>query len=176
MPPTPSPIPTGNPLAIAGKYLTFLLGAEAYGINVLKVREIMRMMDITSVPQMPAHVRGVINLRGKVVPIVDLRIKFALAKADVTERTCIVVVQIVGSHGTSTLTGFIVDAVEEVLSIASADVEPTPDFGAQLNTDYLLGMAKIKGKVKALLDIDRVLTAQAIEELAQVVQPEPRGS
>ena len=162
-----SPIPPSPTTAAAGKYLTFQLGSEAYGVSVLKVREIIRMMDITPVPQMPAYVRGVINLRGKVVPVVDLRVKFALANPQMSERTCIVVVQVRTAAGASMLTGFIVDAVEEVLQIAACDIEPTPDFGARLATDYLLGMAKIKGKVKALLDIDRVLSTQAVDELAQ---------
>ena len=152
---------------VAGKFLTFGLGNESYGVSVLKVREIIRLMDITSVPQMPAYVRGVINLRGKVVPVVDLRLKFGLARAESTERTCIVVVQITTPAGASALTGFIVDAVEEVLNIAADDVEPTPDFGVALATDYILGMAKIKGRVKTLLDIDGVLSAEALAHVEQ---------
>lgn len=159
-----------NVRATAGKYLTFVLGQESYGVSVLKVREIIRLMDITAVPQMPNYIRGVINLRGKVVPVVDLRLKFALPTAVSTERTCIVVVQIKNAAGNPALTGFIVDAVEEVLNIAADDVEPTPDFGATLDTAYILGMAKIKSRVKTLLDIDRVLTAETLRHLAQVTQ------
>ena len=154
----------------AGKYLTFVLGQESYGVSVLKVREIIRLMDITAVPQMPNYVRGVINLRGKVVPVVDLRLKFGLPNAASTERTCIVVVQVKTASNAGALMGFIVDAVEEVLNIASDDVEPTPDFGTALETDYILGMAKVKGKVKTLLDIDHVLTAETLRQLVQTAQ------
>jgi purine-binding chemotaxis protein CheW len=156
--------------ANAGKYLTFVLGHESYGISVLKVREIIRLMDITSVPQMPPYVKGVINLRGKVVPIVDLRIKFGLAHAESSERTCIVVVQVRTLSGGSAFMGFIVDGVEEVTNFASNEIEPTPDFGSKLDTDYILGMAKIRGKVKTLLDIDRLLTSETLEQLTQAAQ------
>lgn len=144
----------------AGRYLTFILGREAYGVAVLKVREIIRMLDITPVPRMPSHVKGVINLRGKVIPVIDLRIKFELGSAETNERTCIVVVQITTPSGARPQVGVIVDAVEEVIHIPGQDIEETPDFGGQLATDYILGMAKIKGCVKSLLDIDRVLASQ----------------
>ena len=149
-----------------GKYLTFLLGREEFAIQVLKVREIMGIQDITAVPQTPAYVKGVINLRGKVVPVVDLRLKFGLAEIDYTQRTCIIVVQ-VQLAGVALHTGIIVDAVSEVLNLAAADIEDTPDFGDGCNSagSYLLGMAKVKGKVKILLDIDRVLSAQEVHGL-----------
>lgn len=155
--------------AVAGtrKYLTFVLGHESYGVGVLKVREIIRMLDITNVPQMPPYVKGVINLRGKVVPVVDLRVKFALAKAENTERTCIVVVEVKSRNGSKMLMGMIVDAVEEVVTIPPADVEPTPDFGGNISTEYILGMAKVRGSVKTLLDIDGVLTADSLNLLAE---------
>ncbi|HEY1171420.1 MAG TPA: chemotaxis protein CheW [Verrucomicrobiae bacterium] len=156
--------------AVAGKYLTFALGRESYGVAVLKVREIIRVVDITAVPQMPEYVKGVINLRGKIIPVVDLRIKFALAKAETTESTCIVVVQIQGASGLKTQIGLIVDAVEEVTNIAASDIEETPDFGTSLDTEYILGMAKLKGGVKTLLDIDKVLLAGAIEKITQKAQ------
>jgi purine-binding chemotaxis protein CheW len=151
--------------ALAGKYLTFGLGDESYGLPVLKVREIIKLTPITAVPQMPDYVKGVINLRGKVIPVVDLRAKFGLAKAATTERTCIVVVQVEMADHSKTFMGLIVDGVEEVAHIATQDIEETPDFGATLNTDYILGMAKVKGAVKALLDIDRVVTADGLELL-----------
>src|SRR5262245_21037277 len=151
------------------KYLTFVLGHESYGVGVLQVREIIRMLEITAVPQMPAYVKGVINLRGKVVPIVDLRIKFALAKAENTERTCIVVVEVKSKTGAKMLMGMVVDAVEEVATIPAADVEPTPDFGSNLSTEYILGMAKVRGSVKTLLDIDEVLTAENLTLLTEAV-------
>lgn len=149
-----------------GKYLTFVLGRESYGIQVLKVREIIRLTDITAVPQMPDCVRGVINLRGKIIPVIDLRVRFGLTAVDPTERTCIVVVRIASSSGCGDQVGLIVDAVEEVLHIPSADIEPTPDFAGACDTGYLLGMARVKGAVKCLLDVDRVVgLASAPEEI-----------
>jgi purine-binding chemotaxis protein CheW len=150
------PLSTGV-AALAGKYLTFILGKEFYGIRVLAVREIIRMVDITAVPRMPEFVRGVINLRGKIIPVIDLRIKFALGKAETAERTCIIVVQVKTASGTTNQTGIIVDAVEEVVSIAANEIEETPEFGAAVDTQYIVGMAKIKGQVKTLLDIEAVV-------------------
>ena len=143
--------------ALAGRYLTFVLGQEAYGISVLTVREIIRLIEITSVPQLPAHVKGVINLRGKVIPIIDLRRKFNLAQIETTERTCIVVVQIRSDNGARSLVGLIVDAVEEVVNVSTNDVESVPNFGGGIRADYILGMAKIGKRVKTLLDVDRVV-------------------
>lgn len=143
--------------SLAGKYLTFTLDRESYGLPVLKVREIIRLPVIRSVPNLPMHVRGVINLRGKIVPVVDLRLRFGFAEASSTDQSCIVVVQVTARQGGTNAMGLIVDAVEEVVQIAAGELEPTPDFGQDLNTDYLLGMAKVKGVVKALLDIDRIL-------------------
>lgn len=150
----------------AGKYLTFILGRESYGIAVLKIREIIRLQEVTPIPQMPTYVKGVINLRGKVIPIVDLRLKFGLAMADTTERTCIIVVQVNLSSGTKPLMGLIVDAVEEVATIPAGEIEATPEFGSGLSTDYILGMAKVKGAVKALLDIDKVVGADTLQQMA----------
>ena len=140
-----------------GKYLTFRLSQESYGISVLKVREIIRLTQITAVPQMPDYLKGVINLRGKVIPVVDLRLKFQISKAETTNHTCIIVVSLTSSAGINILMGLIVDSVEEVTRIEAGDIEPPPDFGAQLNTECILGMAKVKDQVKSLLDIDRVL-------------------
>ena len=164
---TPEPIP-GNSLAKAGKYLTFLLGHESYGLPVLKVREIIRVVEITPVPHMPAYVKGVINLRGKLVPVMDLRIKFDLASREFTESTCIVVAQVKATTGGTLAMGFVVDGVEEVLNLAQGDIEKTPDFGMKLATEYLLGMANVKGKVIALLDIDQVLDKTALEKIGEV--------
>jgi len=144
----------------AGKYLTFVLGQEEYGLPVLKVREIIKVMDITQVPQVAAHVRGVINLRGKVIPIIDLRLKFGFPAQDYTERTCIIVVD-VSLSGAKVMMGIVVDSVSEVLNIAGADIDDAPDFGGRTKTDYILGLAKVKGTVKILLDLDRVLGADA---------------
>jgi purine-binding chemotaxis protein CheW len=148
----------------AGKYLTFQLGNEEFAVQVLRVREIMGIQEITAVPQTPDYVKGVINLRGKVIPVVDLRLKFGLAEIEYTQRTCIIVAQI-ENQGSKLLIGIIVDCVSEVLTLQATDIEDTPDFGSGVETPYLLGMAKIKGKVKILLDIDMVLTAQEVMSL-----------
>jgi len=147
-----------------GKYLTFSLADEEYGIGILKIKEIIGMMPITSVPQTPEFVKGVINLRGKVIPVLDLRLRFGMEEIDYSERTCIIVVEIEGSSDT-VMIGVVVDAVSEVLNIKTDEIEDTPTFGASLNTDYILGMAKMEGGVKILLDIDRVLSTSEIVAL-----------
>jgi len=144
-----------------GKYLSFSLAEEEYGIGILKIKEIIGMMAITTVPQTPDFVKGVINLRGKVIPVIDLRLKFGMEAMDYTERTCIIVGEIEKDAGTVQI-GIVVDSVSEVLSIKGDDVEPPPTFGTKLDTDYILGMAKMEGGVKILLDIDRVLNADEI--------------
>jgi purine-binding chemotaxis protein CheW len=141
----------------AGKYLTFSLAPEEYGIPILKVKEIIGMMPITSVPRVADFIKGVINLRGKVIPVVDLRLKFGLEEIDYTERTCIIVVEISGASGTLS-TGVIVDAVSEVIAIKDEDIEDTPEFGTTLDTDFISGMAQKDGGIKILLDIDSVVT------------------
>ena len=153
----------------AGKYLVFQIGREEFGIPVLKVREIMGLQEITAVPQTPAHVKGVINLRGKVVPVVDLRLKFGLPAAEYTQRTCIIVTQIQGESG-PVLIGIVVDGVSEVLNLTAQEIEDTPDFGDETGVRYLLGMAKVKGKVKILLDIDQVLSTQELNNLGSILQ------
>jgi purine-binding chemotaxis protein CheW len=144
-----------------GKYLTFVLAGEEYGIGILKVKEIIGIMQITTVPQTPAYMKGVINLRGKVIPIVDLRVKFGIEAMEYTEKTCIIVVE-VASNNQKVMIGILVDSVSEVLNIKGADIEDAPNFGSSLNTDYILGMAKTDGKVKILLEIDRVLSSEEI--------------
>ncbi len=138
-----------------GKYLTFSLAGEEYGIGILKVKEIIGLMAITTVPQTPSYVKGVINLRGKVIPVVDLRLKFGMEPMEYTDRTCIVVVEIRGAERT-VLMGIVVDSVSEVLNIKGSEIEDTPNFGSKLNTAFILGMAKTNDSVKILLDIDRV--------------------
>jgi len=144
-----------------GKYLTFALAGEEYGISILKIKEIIGMMPITTIPQTPEFVKGVINLRGKVIPVVDLRLRFGMERIDYTERTCIVVVEISGGSGT-VMIGIVVDSVSEVLNIKGGEIEETPTFGTKLETDYILGMAKVQGGVKILLDIDRVLSRDEV--------------
>ncbi|MFH1985286.1 MAG: chemotaxis protein CheW [Pseudomonadota bacterium] len=147
-----------------GKYLTFTLAGEEYGIGILKIKEIIGMMAITSVPQTPKFVKGVINLRGKVIPVVDLRLRFSMESIAYRERTCIIVVEI-GGRGTDIVIGIVVDSVSEVLNIKGDDIEDTPSFGTVLNTAYILGMAKMEGRVKILLEIDAVLGAEDLDAL-----------
>jgi len=144
-----------------GKYLTFTLDNEEYGIGILKIKEIIGMMPITTIPQTPDFVKGVINLRGKVIPVMDLRLRFGMEAMDYTDRTCIIVVEIEGKSGT-VMIGIVVDSVSEVLNIKGEDIEETPTFGIKLNTDYILGMAKMEGGVKILLEIDNVLSDREV--------------
>ena len=147
---------------VGGKFLTFFLAEEEYGIEITKVQEIIGMLPITRVPRTPEYVRGVVNLRGKVIPIVDLRRKFGLDAAG-AEETCIIVVQVRGVQ-----LGVVVDRVSEVSAVAAADIEEPPSFGADVHTEYLLGLGKVNGRVKLLLDIDQVLSTTEIVDLASV--------
>jgi purine-binding chemotaxis protein CheW len=151
-----------------GKYLTFALGREEYGLEILKVREIIGYMDITAVPRTPAYVKGVINLRGQVISVVDLRAKFAMEAAAKTEETCIIVVEIRGQGGRKLSTGIIVDRVSEVLNIAGENIEEAPTFGTAVDTAFILGMGKIGQSVKILLDIDKVLSSEETARLAEI--------
>ena len=148
-----------------GKYLTFALGPEEYGLEILKVREIIGYMDITAVPQTPSYIKGVINLRGQVIPVVDLRTKFGMDTTDVTDQTCIIVVETTQSDRNFS-TGIVVDHVQEVLDIAGEEIEEAPQFGSSVNTDFILGMGKVGDNVKILLDIDKVLTGTEISCLS----------
>jgi purine-binding chemotaxis protein CheW len=143
-----------------GKFLTFYLAGEEYGIEILKVHEIIGMLSITRVPRTPSYIRGVINLRGKVIPVVDLRLKFGMESKEQTEETCIIVVQAQGK-----IMGIIVDKVSEVLDIAADNIQDAPSFGASVNTDYILGIGKAEGRVKLLLDIDKTLTIQDVVDI-----------
>jgi purine-binding chemotaxis protein CheW len=141
-----------------GKYLTFALGAEEYGLEILKVREIIGYMEITAVPHTPSHVRGVINLRGQVISVVDLRARFGMQAAPKTEQTCIIVVEIKSDSRRISM-GIVVDRVSEVLNIPGAKIEDAPSFGAGIDMSFILGMGKIGTDVKILLDIDKILNA-----------------
>lgn len=147
-----------------GKYLTFSLESEEYGIGILKVKEIIGMLPITSVPRTPEFVKGVINLRGKVIPVIDLRSKFDMKSISYNDRTCIIVVEIDAAQST-VLIGIVVDTVSEVLNIKEDEIEETPAFGTKLDTRYILGMAKQDGGVKILLNIDKVLSS---DEMAAI--------
>jgi purine-binding chemotaxis protein CheW len=144
-----------------GKFLTFLMANEKYGLEILKVREIIGMMDVTSIPMTPAFIRGVINLRGKVIPVVDLRLKFGIEAKEDNQRTCIIVVHLTHTAQEMTM-GIIVDEVSDVLDIDRNQIEPPPSFGVDVRTDFILGMGKVDQKVMTMLDIDRVLTEQEV--------------
>jgi purine-binding chemotaxis protein CheW len=150
-------IPRTPSRALPGKYLTFVLGGESYGIGILQVREIIRPTAITPVPQMPPHIQGVINLRGKIIPVLDLRARFGLAAPAVNDRSCIVVVQVNTTESAGVLTGLLVDSVDEVISLSDKDIEATPEFGCRLDTRHLLGIAKVGPTVRILLDLDRIV-------------------
>lgn len=161
-PETRSDAPVGARLE--GKYLTFRLAGEEYGLQILKVQEIIHLQTITKVPRTPAAVSGVINLRGKVIPVVDLRARFAMELARDTEKSCIIVVQIRSRNG-ALVVGILIDEVSEVLDIPADSIEGRPDFGFGVDTDFILGMGKVNGSVKILLDIDRVLAGDELDEL-----------
>jgi purine-binding chemotaxis protein CheW len=148
----------------AGKYLTFSIQGESYGIDVLQVREIIRNTQITSVPQAPAYVRGVINLRGKIIPVMDLRARLGFADAPDTQHTCMVVTELSSTGNRRAQIGMIVDQVEEVTLIAPENIEDPPDFGADKASGHILAMAKIKGSIKTLLNIRHVLGGEAALE------------
>lgn len=155
------------------KFLTFRLGDEEYGVEILRVREIIGLIDITPLPKTPDYVKGVINLRGKIIPVIELRTKFALPPVDYTEATCVIVVEVEDPNGGDYFSmGVIVDTVSEVLDIAKDHIEPAPRFGFALNTDFILGMGKVSQgdiqRVTILLDIDRVLVAGELSEVAEV--------
>lgn len=154
-------------LRLQGKYLTFRLGPEEYGFEIKKVREIIGMIDITRLPRTPGFVKGVVNLRGKVIPVVDLRLKFSMDERPYDERTCIIVVEAHDGNEVIPM-GVIVDSVTEVLNVSSEDLEPVPDFGVEVDTGFILAMAKGREIVRALVDIDKVLTTDELRELACV--------
>jgi purine-binding chemotaxis protein CheW len=151
---------------LAGKYLTFSLEGEEYGIGIRKVKEIIGMMNIRTIPKAPDYVKGFINLRGKVIPVLDLRIKFGLKNTEYTDRTCIIVVEIKGNDN-NILMGTVVDSVSEVLNVKAADIDKKPDFGVEMETDYILGIAKSGDRVKILLDIDKVISSREIEVMSE---------
>lgn len=154
---------------LAGKYLTFKLADEEYGLPIMKVQEIIGLMPVTKVPRVPEYVRGVINLRGRIHPTIDLRLKFGIVAKEDTERTCIIVVEVESVKGNVNM-GIIVDEVAEVLDIKSSEIDVTPDFGTSINTAFILGLGVVKGDVKMLLDIDKILSTQEVEELDALEQ------
>ena len=154
----------GSPQRKDDKYLTFTLDDEDYGIGLLKVREIIGIMDITTLPHTPPYVKGIINLRGRIIPVVDLRQKFGLEWTEYTQRTCIIVVEVSSRSGPMQI-GVVVDFVSEVLPIQAADIDPPPSIGGSVDTRYIQGIGKVKGRVKILLEIDQVLAGEAAWDL-----------
>ncbi len=148
-----------------GKFLTFVLGNEEYGIEILRVREIIGLMDITTVPQTPDYMKGVINLRGKVIPVIDLRMKFSMQEEEHTQETCVIVVAV-----NSTLIGIIVDSVSEVLDIKGGEIENAPSFGQGIDTSFIMGLGKVKEKIIILLDIETVLSSEELEMVEQLTK------
>jgi purine-binding chemotaxis protein CheW len=153
----------GKSKSAGGKFLTFFLAGEEYGIEILSVHEIICMMPITSVPGTPDYICGIINLRGKIIPVVDLRSKFGMESTAQTAETCIIVVHVQGVE-----VGIVVDRVSEVINIAAGDIEPPPSFGKDVNTEFILGIGKSQAKVKILLNIDRVISSDQLVQLQKV--------
>ena len=141
---------------LGGKYLTFSLGSEEYGVGIMDVREIIGVMEITGVPHTPDYIKGVINLRGRVIPILELRLRFSMEHKEYNDRTCVIVVEVQGSSGPIQV-GMLVDSVSEVLNISPDDIEPPPDFGTTTEAENIMGMGKVQGEVKILLDVDQVV-------------------
>jgi len=160
---------TSNMAALAGKYLTFRLANEEYGLEIMKVQEIIGMMPVTQVPRVPDYVRGVINLRGRIIPTIDLRTKFGLERIPDTDKTCIIVVEILSAKGKVSV-GIIVDEVAEVLDVSASEVDRAPEFGTALSMDFILGVGIVKGGVKILLDIDKVLTSDETKVMQGIAQ------
>lgn len=155
-------------MASEQKLLTFSLGSEGYGVSILKVKEIIGMLDITPVPRTPDFIKGVINLRGKIIPVMDLRIKFGMDEKEYNERTCIIVVE-VAIKGNQRLLGVVVDMVSEVVSISSEEIEPPPEYGTTLEHNFILGIGKIKERVVIILDIDEVFICEEIIKMLENV-------
>jgi purine-binding chemotaxis protein CheW len=160
---------------LAGKYLTFALDKEEYAIEILKVNQIIRLQQITAIPRTPSFVRGVINLRGMIIPIIDLRKKFQMNEHADTERSCIVVIQL-EQDGKKINMGIIIDEVREVLEIPADDIEKTPEFGAGIDTQFIMGMAKTGNNVKMMLDISKVLTTSEIKGLSNLSNKDENGT
>jgi purine-binding chemotaxis protein CheW len=151
--------------AMDGKFLTFILGNEVYGIEILKAREIIGLMDITTVPQTPEYMKGVINLRGKVIPVIDLRLKFGMPEEEHTQETCVIVVEV-----NNTSLGIIVDSVSEVSDINGGEIEDAPSFGQGIDTSFIMALGKVKDKIIILLDIEAVLSSEELEMVGELAK------
>ena len=145
-----------------------MLGNDAYAIGILSIKEIIEYTTMTEVPLMPACVRGMINLRGAVVPVMDLQVRFGQTPSPVTKRTCIVIVEVLGPEGQQVM-GVVVDAVNEVLDIDASDIEPPPAFGTRIRTDFISGMGKVRGKFVILLNVNRVLDLDDLQAMSEAL-------
>lgn len=161
---------TATASMVPAQYLTFLLGGDAYAIGILSIKEIIEYTSMTEVPLMPDCIRGVINLRGAVVPVMDLQVRFAQSVSAVSKKTCIVIVEVDGPEGQQIM-GVVVDAVSEVIDILPSDIEPAPAFGARIRTDFISGMGKVRGKFVILLDVNQVLNMDDLQALSQALPP-----
>lgn len=162
--------PTWERAALVGKYLTFRLDNEQFGVQLLRVREIIGLMPTTTVPGAPPEIRGILNLRGKIIPVMDLRLRFGMGEAECSDRACIIVTEIRQQDRFIEI-GLLVDGVSEVLNVTTADIEPPPEFGVQVDTSYILGLAKSEHGVKVLLDVDHVVLQSALQHLEPPVSP-----
>ncbi len=154
----------------AQQYLVFRLAGEDFAVGILNVKEIIEYGNVTEIPMVPAFIRGVINLRGAVVPVIDLAVRFGRPPTEVKRRTCIVIVEVAQDETSKTDIGIVVDAVSEVVEIPPSDIEPPPAFGAQIRTDFIAGMGKLNGQFVILLNIERVLSVEEMALLTQVGQ------
>ena len=152
----------------SAQYLTFMLGGDAYAVGILSIKEIIEYTSMTEVPLMPSCIRGVINLRGAVVPVMDLQVRFAQPVSPVTKRTCIVIAEVQTPDGKQVM-GVVVDAVNEVLDIEGSNIEPPPAFGSSIRTDFIDGMAKVRGRFVVLLNIERVLDLDDLQTMQQAM-------
>jgi purine-binding chemotaxis protein CheW len=155
-----------------GQHLIFSLGRENFAVGILGIREIIQFGELTEMPLMPEAIRGVINLRGAVVPVIDLSARFCRGRTEVQRRTCVVILEVPGEEG-SHIVGVLVDGVNEVIDITADQIEPPPSFGARLRTDFIAGMAKVDGRFVIVLDIARVLSLEEIADLEPVLQAAP---
>jgi purine-binding chemotaxis protein CheW len=166
--------PRANDGGNANKFLSFCLGKEEFGLEILTVREIIGITDITPLPQAPKYVKGVINLRGKIISVVELRTKFGMDSVPYTEETCVIVVEVAGTGGSDSFQmGIIVDSVREVVNIDQNSIEPPPTFGTEISLDYILGMGKLKERVIILLNVAKVLSASELDALASATHAAP---
>jgi len=166
---------SGAPERDQNQYLTFMLGREMFAVGILGIKEILEYEPPTDVPMMPSFIRGIVNLRGAVVPVIDLCARFGREPTAVSKKTCIVIVETSGAEGTQVL-GVLVDAVNEVLEIPDSDIEPAPSFGASVRTDFIEGMGKVRGKFVIILNVDNVLSVTEMEAIAGSLEGGPRGA